>query len=93
MLYMGRLAREAARDARACRDRGTRTRTRELWPSGSRRAPAKILEANEQDIEAARGKGRDDAFLDRLTLERGAGRGDGDRACARSRRLPIRSAR
>ena len=68
MLYMGRLAREAA-VALALASTEARTARSKRWPSGSRRTRGKIINANAQDLEAARGKGRDQAFLDRLMLD------------------------
>ncbi|MGB0056000.1 MAG: glutamate-5-semialdehyde dehydrogenase, partial [Methyloceanibacter sp.] len=67
MLYMGRLAREAARElalaATAHKNAALETMAKRI----EARAGA-ILEANKNDIDAARGKGRDDAFIDRLAL-------------------------
>jgi len=68
MLYMGRLAREAATTlALASTERKNAALEAmadrlELWAG-------KILEANAQDLEGARAKGRDGAFLDRLALD------------------------
>ncbi len=68
MLYMGRLAREAATKlALASTERKNAALEAmadrlELWAG-------KILEANAQDLEGARAKGRDGAFLDRLALD------------------------
>ncbi|MET0841926.1 MAG: gamma-glutamyl-phosphate reductase, partial [Methyloceanibacter sp.] len=67
MLYMGRRAREgAAALARA----STETKNAALMLMAERleKDATKILEANAQDLNAARAKGRDAAFLDRLTL-------------------------
>ncbi|HEU4476317.1 MAG TPA: glutamate-5-semialdehyde dehydrogenase [Methyloceanibacter sp.] len=67
MLYMGRRAREAARELALA---STEAKNAGLKAMAARiEADAgKILEANAQDIEAARAKGRDAAFLDRLAL-------------------------
>jgi glutamate-5-semialdehyde dehydrogenase len=67
MLYMGRRAREAARGLALA---STETKNAGLLAMAARiEADAgKILEANAQDVEAARAKGRDAAFLDRLSL-------------------------
>jgi len=69
MLYMGRLAREAAG---ALALASTQAKNRALEAMGARiEANAqKILDANVQEIEAARAKGRDQAFLDRLMLDK-----------------------
>jgi len=67
MLYMGRRAREAARElALASSD----AKNAGLIAMAARiEADAgKVLEANAQDLDAARAKGRDAAFLDRLAL-------------------------
>ena len=67
MLYMGRRAREgAAALARA----STEAKNAALMLMAERleKDATKILEANAQDLDAARAKGRDAAFLDRLTL-------------------------
>ena len=56
------------------------------------RMPARSSKPTSNDIDAARGKGRDEAFIDRLALERSARRGDGQglarhrRACRSGRR-------
>ena len=49
--------------------RSRRTPRSKPWRSGSKRALRAILEANRNDIDAARGKGRDEAFIDRLALD------------------------
>jgi glutamate-5-semialdehyde dehydrogenase len=69
MLYMGRLAREAAYALALAH---TEAKNRALEAMGARiEANAqKILDANVQEIEAARAKGRDQAFLDRLMLDK-----------------------
>jgi glutamate-5-semialdehyde dehydrogenase len=67
MLYMGRLAREAAATLALAT---TETKNAALEAMAGRleaRAEA-ILEANRNDLSSARGKGRDEAFLDRLML-------------------------
>jgi glutamate-5-semialdehyde dehydrogenase len=68
MLYMGRRAREAAA---ALALASTETKNAALRAMAARiEADAdKILEANRQDVEAARAKGRDAAFIDRLALD------------------------
>jgi glutamate-5-semialdehyde dehydrogenase len=67
MLYMGRRAREAARGLALA---STEAKNAGLLAMAARiEADAdKILDANAQDVEAARAKGRDAAFLDRLSL-------------------------
>jgi glutamate-5-semialdehyde dehydrogenase len=68
MLYMGRLAREAARELALA---STRQKNEALERMAARieAGAEKIIEANRQDLEAARSKGRDLAFLDRLMLD------------------------
>jgi glutamate-5-semialdehyde dehydrogenase len=67
MLYMGRLARAAAAVlALASTDQKNAALQAMAAKLGAR--ADKILEANRQDLEGARAKGRDAAFLDRLTL-------------------------
>ena len=68
MLYMGRRAREAAVGLALA---STETKDAALRAMAARiEADAgKILEANRQDVEAARAKGRDAAFIDRLALD------------------------
>ena len=92
MLYMGRLAREAARELALAATAHKNAALETMAKRVEARAGA-ILEANKNDIDAARGKGRDDAFIDRLALERGTGGGDGDRIARYRRACPIRSAR
>jgi glutamate-5-semialdehyde dehydrogenase len=67
MLYMGRRAREAARELALA---STEAKNAALLAMAARieTDAGKILEANVQDVEAARAKGRDAAFLDRLQL-------------------------
>jgi glutamate-5-semialdehyde dehydrogenase len=67
MLYMGRLAREAA----AALARASTAQKNAALEAMAKRLEARsgaILESNKNDIDAARGKGRDDAFVDRLAL-------------------------
>jgi glutamate-5-semialdehyde dehydrogenase len=67
MLYMGRRAREAAA---ALALASTEAKNAALGAMAERieANAGKILEANAQDVEAARAKGRDAAFIDRLAL-------------------------
>jgi glutamate-5-semialdehyde dehydrogenase len=67
MLYMGRRAREAAATLALA---STEAKNAALQAMADRlEADAgKILEANRQDVEAARAKGRDAALIDRLAL-------------------------
>jgi glutamate-5-semialdehyde dehydrogenase len=67
MLYMGRRAREAAA---ALALASTEAKNAALGAMAERieANTGKILEANAQDVEAARAKGRDAAFIDRLAL-------------------------
>jgi glutamate-5-semialdehyde dehydrogenase len=67
MLYMGRRAREAA-GALALASTEAKNAALEAMAARIEADAKKILEANAQDIEAARGKGRDAAFIDRLAL-------------------------
>jgi glutamate-5-semialdehyde dehydrogenase len=69
MLYMGRLAREAA-GALALASTGAKNRALEAMGARIEANAQKILDANVQEIEAARAKGRDQAFLDRLMLDK-----------------------
>jgi glutamate-5-semialdehyde dehydrogenase len=66
-LYMGRLAREAA-GALALASTEHKNAALEAMAKRIEARTAAILEANKNDIDAARGKGRDDAFIDRLAL-------------------------
>ena len=68
MLYMGRRAREAAR-ALALASTEAKNEGLERMAARLEAGTEKIIEANRQDLEAARSKGRDDAFLDRLMLD------------------------
>ena len=67
MLYMGRRAREAAREL-ALASTEAKNAGLEAMAARIEADATKILEANTQDLEAARAKGRDAAFLDRLAL-------------------------
>jgi glutamate-5-semialdehyde dehydrogenase len=69
MLYMGRRAREAAA-ALALASTEAKNAALMLMAERLEKDAPKILEANAQDLDAARSKGRDAAFLDRLTLTR-----------------------
>jgi glutamate-5-semialdehyde dehydrogenase len=79
LLYMGRRAREAARELALA---STEQKNEALVRMAARleAVSEKIIEANRQDLEAARAKGRDNAFLDRLML-------DGPRVAAMARGL------
>jgi glutamate-5-semialdehyde dehydrogenase len=66
-LYMGRRAREAAR-ALALASTEAKNRALEAMAARLEAGARKILDANAQDLDAARAKGRDQAFLDRLML-------------------------
>jgi glutamate-5-semialdehyde dehydrogenase len=68
MLYMGRLAREAAEGlARASTD--AKNAALEAMAGKIETGAGKILEANAQDVAAARKKGLEAAFIDRLRLD------------------------
>ena len=68
MLYMGRLAREAASElARAPTEQ--KNEALERMAARLTAGAEKIVDANRQDIEAAQKKGRDAAFFDRLKLD------------------------
>jgi glutamate-5-semialdehyde dehydrogenase len=67
MLYMGRRAREAAREL-ALASTEAKNAALEAMAARIEADAAKILEASTQDVEAARAKGRDGAFIDRLAL-------------------------
>ncbi len=67
LLYMGRLAREAARELALASTARKNAALEAMAARLEARADA-ILEANRNDVEAARSKGRDNAFIDRLTL-------------------------
>ena len=68
MLYMGRLARETARTL-ALASTDQKNAALEAMAERIEARSGAILEANKNDIDAARGKGRDDAFIDRLSLD------------------------
>ena len=68
MLYMGRRAREAAA-ALALASTETKNAALNAMAARIEADVGKILEANAQDVEAARAKGRDAAFIDRLALD------------------------
>ena len=78
MLYMGRLAREAARELALASTARKNEALKAMAARLEARAEA-ILEANRNDIDAARGKSRDDAFIDRLMLRFLARGGNGPR--------------
>jgi glutamate-5-semialdehyde dehydrogenase len=67
MLFMGRMAREAAREL-ALASTEQKNAALEAMAARLEAGMAAILDANKNDIDAARGKGRDDAFIDRLAL-------------------------
>jgi len=67
MLYMGRRAREAAREL-ALASTAAKNAALEAMAARIEAGASKIIEANAQELEAARAKGRDGAFLDRLML-------------------------
>ena len=67
MRGVGEAARAASREvARA--DTQARNRALHAMAAEIRRAEARLLAANRDDVDAARAKGLDDAFVDRLTL-------------------------
>ena len=68
MLYMGRRAREAAREL-ALASTDAKNEALERMAARIELSADKIIEANRQDLEAAQSKGRDTAFLDRLRLD------------------------
>jgi len=68
MLYMGRRAREAARQL-ALASTDAKNEALERMAARIELSSEKIIEANRQDLEAAQSKGRDAAFLDRLRLD------------------------
>jgi glutamate-5-semialdehyde dehydrogenase len=67
LLYMGKLAREAAREQALASTEKKNAALEAMAAKIEAKADA-ILEANRNDVEAARGKGRDAAFIDRLML-------------------------
>jgi glutamate-5-semialdehyde dehydrogenase len=68
MLYMGRFAREAAAEL-ALASPEQKNAALEAMAARLEARVLAILEANRRDIEAAQGKGRDAAFIDRLMLD------------------------
>jgi len=68
MLDMGRFAREAAREL-ALASSAQKNEALERMTARLEAGSEQIFEANRQDLEAARSKGRDLAFLDRLMLD------------------------
>ena len=68
MLYMGRRARDAAREL-ALASTEAKNEALEWMAARIELSAEKIIEANRQDLEAAQSKGRDIAFLDRLRLD------------------------
>ncbi len=68
MLYMGRLAHEAAAEL-ALASTEAKNAALEAMAARLEARGSAILEANRHDIEAARGKGLEEAFIDRLTLD------------------------
>ena len=68
MLYMGRLAREAVR-ALALAPTKAKNRALEAMAKQIETNAQKIIDANVQEIDSARAKGRDQAFIDRLILD------------------------
>src|SRR5262245_47303289 len=67
LLYMGRLAREAAH-ALALATRAQKNAALEAMARRIEASTRPNLEGNKHDSDAARGRGRDDAFIDRLAL-------------------------
>ena len=68
MLYMGRLAREATREL-ALASTAQKNEALERMAARLEAGSEQVIEANRRDLEAARSKGRDLAFLDRLMLD------------------------
>jgi glutamate-5-semialdehyde dehydrogenase len=68
MLYMGRLAREAARDL-AVASTDVKNAALEAMAASLEDRAEDILKANSQDVDAAKEKQREAAFIDRLTLD------------------------
>ena len=68
MLYMGRLAREAAPEL-ALASTEQKNAALEAMAARIEARVLAILEANRHDIEAAQGNGGDAAFIDRLMLD------------------------
>jgi len=67
MRQLGRDARAAAR-ALARADAATKNRALTAMAAAIRREAAKLIAANGEDVKTARAGGKDDAFIDRLTL-------------------------
>jgi glutamate-5-semialdehyde dehydrogenase len=67
MLFMGRMARDAAHEL-ALASTAQKNAALEAMAAQLEARSGAILEANRNDVEAARGKGRDEAFVDRLAL-------------------------
>ena len=68
MLYMGKLAREAAREL-ALAPSDQKNAALEAMAARLEARATDILKANRDDTEAAQNKGRDSAFIDRLRLD------------------------
>jgi glutamate-5-semialdehyde dehydrogenase len=68
MLYMGRLAREAAAEL-ALASTDAKNEALERMAARLEAGAEQIVQANRQDLDAAKNKGRDAAFLDRLMLD------------------------
>ena len=68
--YMRRLGREARAAARALAraDAATKNKALAAMAAAIRRDAAKLIAANGEDVKTARAGGKDDAFVDRLTL-------------------------
>jgi glutamate-5-semialdehyde dehydrogenase len=83
MLYMGRLAREAASELATASTEAKNIALRAMAARLEAKSNA-ILDANRQDVEAAHKNGRNGAFVDRLTLtnERVSAMAQGLRAIA-----------
>ena len=92
MLYMGRLAREAAREL-ALASTAQKNAALEAMARRIEARTGAILEANKNDIDAARGKGRDEAFIDRMALNEARVAAMAIRLARHRRACPIRSAK
>ena len=68
LLYMGKLAREAAAEL-ALATTAQKNAALQAMAACIEARSVNILKANRDDIEAAQGKGRDAAFIDRLRLD------------------------
>jgi len=68
--YMRQLGREARAAARALAraDAATKNRALTAMAAAIRRDAEKLVAANDEDVKTARAGGKDDAFVDRLTL-------------------------